>query len=287
MKDRIQQEKPLAESEERRGGGTGTHPPELSILLVTYNHRDFVPTCLHSVLSGTGSTPFEIIAVDNRSGDGTGSLIRRLFPQVRLIENRKNLGFARAANQAFRESRGDFLLLLNPDIQVLPGAIEKMIAYLRQNETAGVVLPKLVNPDGSLQYSCRTFCHPLTLFFRRAPLGWLFSDHPSVRRHLMMDWDHEDTQEVDWGLGACMLIRRKAVNDDWLMDERYFLYFEDIDLCFSLKRAGLKIVYYPEAVLVHHHLRQSAEGLISRAKWEHLKSLVKFYWKHRSLRPQP
>ncbi len=269
------------------GEGTGSNPPELSVLLVTYNHRDFIQTCLQSILPGTGSPSHEIIAVDNRSSDGTGQLIRHLFPQVRLIENRKNLGFAQAANQAFRESRGKFLLLLNPDIQVLPGAIEKMVAYLRQNEKIGVVLPKLVNPDGSLQYSCRTFCHPLTLFFRRAPLGWFFSDHPSVRRHLMIDWNHENAQEVDWGLGACMLIRRKAVSEDRLMDERFFLYFEDIDLCFSLKRAGLKIVYYPEAVLVHHHLRQSAAGMISRAKWEHLKSLVKFYWKHRSLRPQP
>ncbi|NWF56550.1 MAG: glycosyltransferase family 2 protein [Syntrophaceae bacterium] len=257
------------------------------MLLVTYNHRDFVQTCLRSILPAAADNSREIIVVDNHSSDGTGALIRRLFPRVQLIENRKNLGFARAANQAFRESSGEFLLLLNPDILVLPGTIEEMIAYIRQNEKIGVLLPKLVNPDGSLQFSCRTFCHPFTLFLRRAPLGWFFSDHPSVRRHLMMDWDHRQPREVDWGLGACMLIRRKAVNRDWLLDERYFLYFEDIDLCFSLKRAGMDIVYYPEAVLVHHHLRQSASGLFSRPKWEHLKSMVKFYWKHRCLRPRP
>ncbi len=262
-------------------------PPHISIILITHNHRDFIQTCLQSIFPESENISLEIIVVDNGSSDGTGRLIRQRFPQVRLIENRRNVGFARAANQAFRESRGEFILLLNPDVQVLPGAIEKMSNFLRQNERVGVVLPKLVNPDGSLQYSCRTFCHPLTLFCRRAPLAWLFSDHSSVRRHLMMEWDHGNIQEVDWGLGACMLIRRKALAGDLLMDERFFLYFEDIDLCFSLKRAGLKIVYYPDAVLVHHHLRQSAEGIFNRAKWEHLKSLAKFYWKYKNLHPKP
>lgn len=287
MIDRIRREKPFEGSEGETREGRESNPIELSVLLVIYNHRGFLLDCIHSILQCAGDFRHEIIAVDNRSTDGSGPLIRQHFPQIRLIENRKNLGFARAANQAFRHSRGEFLLLLNPDIQVLPGSIEKMTAHLRENEGIGIVLPKLVNPDSSLQFSCRTFCHPFTLFLRRAPLGWFFSDHPSVRRHLMMDWDHEEAREVDWGLGACMLIRRSALSGDRIMDERFFLYFEDFDLCFSVKKAGWKVFYDPGAVLVHHHLRQSADGPFNRAKWEHLKSMVKFYWKHRSLRPRP
>jgi hypothetical protein len=287
MKDRRIQQNQYKEGGADSGKRDGDGATGLSILLVTYNHRDFILPCLQSLRLINESLNPEVIMVDNCSADGTGQLTRQQFPQVRLIENRRNLGFARAINQAFRESRGEFLLLLNPDIQVLPGSVEKMTTHLQMDERTGIVLPKLVNPDGSLQYSCRTFCHPFTLFLRRAPLGWVFSDHPSVRRHLMMDWDHKEQREVDWGLGACMLIRRKALRGDRIMDERFFLYFEDIDLCFSMKKAGWRVVYNPEAVLVHHHLRQSAEGFFNRAKWEHLKSLVKFYRKHRSLRPRP
>jgi hypothetical protein len=258
----------------------------LSIILVTYNHRDFILPCLRSLGSISRNLNPEIILVDNHSSDGTGQLVRQHFRQARLIENSKNLGLARAVNQAFRESRGEFVLLLNPDVQVLPGAIEKMAAYLRDDGKTGVLLPKLINPDGSLQYSCRTFCHPITFFLRRAPLSWVFSDHRAVRHHLMMDWDHQDIRQVDWGLGACMLIRREALGETQILDERFFLYFEDIDLCFSLRKSGWKTIYYPESVMVHRYQRESAGGLFNRAKWEHLKSLIKFYFKLRRLTPE-
>jgi GT2 family glycosyltransferase len=258
----------------------------LSIILVTYNHRDFILPCLRSLSLISGDLDPEIILVDNHSSDGTGQLVRENFRQARLIENPKNLGFARAVNQGFRESRGDVVLLLNPDIQVLPGAIESMTSYLRNDRRTGILLPKLINPDGSLQYSCRTFCHPFIFFLRRAPLSWVFSNHRAVRRHLMMDWDHQDIRQVDWGLGACMMVRREALGETEMLDERFFLYFEDIDLCFSLNKSGWKTVYYPEAVLVHHYLRESAGALFNRAKWEHLKSLIKFYFKLGSLKPK-
>jgi GT2 family glycosyltransferase len=258
----------------------------ISVILVTYNHRDFILPCLRSLGQISKGLEPEIILVDNHSSDGTGPLVRQNFPQIRLIENPQNLGFARAVNQAFRGSRGELILLLNPDIQILPGAIEKMAAYLRDDERTGILLPKLINPDGSLQYSCRTFCHPFIFFLRRAPLSWIFSDHRAVRSHLMMDWDHQDIRQVDWGLGACMMVRREALGQTEMLDERFFLYFEDIDLCFSLNKSGWKTVYYPEAVVVHHYLRESAGGLFNRAKWEHLKSLIKFYFKLGSLKPK-
>jgi GT2 family glycosyltransferase len=259
---------------------------DISVLIVNYNHGDYLPSCLRSVIGAAGTLRYEIFVVDNRSKDGSCQKIRQQFPQVYLIENPKNVGFARAVNQAYRRAQGEFLLILNPDIQVFPGAIEKMFTYLQHNPQVGLVLPKLVNADGSLQYSCRTFASFITLLFRRAPLGRLFPHQSWVRRHLMTDWDHQQIREVDWGLGACMLVRRRASSDRHLMDERYFLYIEDIDLCLTLQRTGWKVVYHPDAVMVHHHLRQSAQGL-SRARWEHLTSQLKFYLKYRSFRPHP
>ena len=286
MKFQESQTKPFKSLEEALPKRDKPNGVGLSIILVTYNHRDFILPCLQSLDRISKNLDREIILVDNHSSDGTGQLVRQHFRQARVIENQENLGFARAVNQAFRVSRGEFLLLLNPDVQVLPGAIERMTAYLRDDGKTGILLPKLINPDGSLQYSCRTFCHPLTFFLRRAPLSWAFSDHPAVRHHLMMNWDHQDIRQVDWGLGACMLIRRKALGETQIMDERFFLYFEDIDLCFSLKKRGWKIIYYPKAVMVHHYLRESADGLFNRAKWEHLKSLIKFYSKGGRLKPE-
>ena len=265
----------------------GPSPVDLSVLMVTYNHRHYILPCLRSVFQNTENLGLEIIVVDNHSRDGSIQLIRQNFPQVQTIENQKNVGFARAVNQAYRRARGEFFLILNPDLETLPGSVGKMLVYLRSHPEVGLVLPKLINPDGSLQYSCRTFSSFGTLLLRRPPLGWIFPQPARVRNHLMMDWSHEDTREVDWGLGACMLVRREAIPGPDLLDERFFLYIEDIDLCFSLKKAGWKVVYYPYAVMVHHHLRQSARGLLNRAKWEHLISQLKFYVKHRSLRPKP
>jgi GT2 family glycosyltransferase len=254
---------------------------DLSVIVVSYNSGKFISSCLHSIQECLNGSEYEITVVDNHSGDGGPDMIRERFSDVHLIENRENVGFGRAVNQALRASRGKAVLVLNPDVTLLPGSVEKAMRFLEENPDVGLLLPKLLNPDGSLQFSCRRFPNFLTFLFRRTPLGRIFPDHKVLRMHLMADWDHDDAREVDWGLGACMLIPREATNGSALFDERFFLYFEDMDLCFRLKRQGRKVVYYPEAVMTHHHVRESAQGFIRREKWEHLKSFLKFYWKHR------
>jgi hypothetical protein len=228
---------------------------------------------------------YEIIIIDNHSTDESCQLVREKFPDLYLIENVKNLGFARAVNQGFRKAKGKYLLILNPDVELLPGSADKMIDFLERHPEAGLLLPKLINPDGSLQFSCRKFYDFSTLLFRRTPLGRIFPNHWTIRRHLMMDWNHEEVREVDWGLGACMFLRREALVGQGIFDERFFLYFEDVDLCFRLKKKGWKVIYNPEAVMVHAHLRQSAGGFFNREKWEHFKSLIKFCCKHRGFSP--
>jgi GT2 family glycosyltransferase len=151
--------------------------------------------------------------------------------------------------------------------------------HLDAHPDVGLVAPRLINPDGTLQLSCRAHYTMATYALRRTPLRLLFPDHPVVRRHLMADWDHAEVREVDWVLGAAMMLRREALGDA-VMDERYFIYFEDVDLCLRLQREGWKVVYQPGAVMVHHHRRASADGLLNRRKYEHFKSWVKFNLKH-------
>ncbi|MDH4266280.1 MAG: glycosyltransferase family 2 protein [Deltaproteobacteria bacterium] len=258
---------------------------DLSIIVINYNSSNFVLSCLASLKEGLRANRYEIILVDNGSIDGSCRLIREKFPGLYLIENAENLGFARAVNQGFKKTRGKYLLILNPDVTLIAGSVEKAINFLDGYPEVGLLLPKLINPDGSLQFSCRTFYDFSILLFRRTPLGKIFPSHPVIRKHFMMDWKHERVREVDWGLGACMFVRREAIKGKNIFDDRFFLYFEDVDFCFRLKKEGWKVVYYPEAVMVHTHVRQSAKGYFNRPKWEHFKSLIKFYFKHRRFSP--
>ena len=258
----------------------------ISIIVVNYNSSAFISSCLSPIRKYLHGMTYEIIVVDNHSADDSCQLIREKFPEFCLVENDKNMGFAQAVNQGFRRTKGKYLLILNPDVQLLPGSMNKMINFLEGHPAVGLLLPKLVNPDGSLQFSCRTFYNFSTLLFRRTPLGKIFPNHRIIRRHLMMDWDHADLGEVDWGLGGCMFLRREALRGGKIFDERFFLYMEDVDLCFQMKQNGWKVVYYPEAVMTHAHLRESAQGIFNRARWEHLKSMIKFYRKYRGFNPR-
>jgi len=253
--------------------------PEISVAVVAYNSSPWLPGCLTSLQEAGGESRLEVLVVDNASSDGSADLVRRQFPAVKLLANRRNLGYARAVNQAAHRATGRYLLILNPDVVVGPGALEVLRAHLDRDPGVGLVAPRLLNPDGSLQYSCRRHYTWATYLLRRAPLRYLFPRHSLVRRHLMMDWDHAGIREVDWVLGAAMMLRRDALGPE-IMDERYFLYFEDVDLCLRLQREGWKVVYHPEATMTHEHRRESGRGVLNRRKYQHFRSWVKFQWKH-------
>lgn len=253
--------------------------PEISVAVVAYNSARWLPDCLSSLKNAGGEFAVEVLVVDNASRDGSADLVRREFPTVKLLVNRRNLGYARAVNQAARHTSGRYLLILNPDVVVNPGALEELRDHLERETDVALVAPRLLNPDGSLQYSCRRHYTWGTYLLRRAPLRHLLPHHTLVRRHLMMDWDHEQTREVDWVLGAAMMMRRDALGEE-IMDERYFLYFEDVDLCLRLQRQGWKVVYHPGATMTHVHRRESGRGMLNRRKYQHFRSWVQFQWKH-------
>jgi N-acetylglucosaminyl-diphospho-decaprenol L-rhamnosyltransferase len=261
---------------------------QLSIVIVNYHSTQSLKTCL-AALSGTNvDSDIEVFVVNNDSAQELASVSHPPKPWIHWIHNRSNLGFAAAANIGFRASSWDFVLVLNPDILVLAQALETLLDSLKLHADAAIALPRLNNPDGSLQYSCRRFYDFTTLMMRRAPFNKIVPDHPTVRDHLMLDWDHQSLAEVDWGLGAAMLVRRAAIPGADLFDERFFLYFEDVDLCLRTRRQGWKVLYNPEAIFVHQHQRESGQTWNFAAKRHHFVSLLKFLWKHQGqLRTEP
>jgi GT2 family glycosyltransferase len=256
--------------------------PSLLIILVNYRSSEELRTCLKSLADAPShNCSSEILVVNNDQESAVSPWLEREFPRVHLLQNPRNLGFSAAVNRGSRAYSSEAILLLNPDVMVLPGTLDRMMAALREYPRAGIIAPRLENPDGTLQYSCRRFYTPQTLLFRRFPFNRLFPNHPSVRSHLMLDWDHRELREVDWALGGALLVRREAMGTPPLFDPRFFLYFEDVDLCLRMKKNGWQVLYEPRAVMVHKHKRESAGRLFHPTKRHHLVSLIQFLRKHR------
>jgi GT2 family glycosyltransferase len=253
----------------------------LSVVIVNYRSAAYLNACVDALFVHNKSCSFEILVVNNDRVSDLSLLPTLNRSEVRTIQNSSNIGFGAAANIGFDKSNGEFVLLLNPDILVRPEAVASLLQAIQSHPEAGLVLPQLRNPDDSLQYSCRRFYTWKTLWMRRGPWRRHLASHPKVRQHLMQEWDHASAAEVDWGLGAAMLVRKRALCGERLFDERFFLYFEDVDLCLRLHRAGWKVLYNPASVMTHQHRRDSAQTMALLAKWHHLCSLTKFLWKYR------
>ena len=251
-----------------------------SIIIVSYNSGHQIKECLDSLNKANLKTLKEIIVVDNASSDGTSEYLGKYFPSVRLIKNQSNLGYSRAVNAGIKNAVTDLYLILNPDMIVLPGSIEIMVDHMLLNPKTGLAGGKLLNEDGSLQYSCRRFLDLRTYLYRFTPVRGIMSGSAIERSYLMQDWDHIGDRAVDWVLGGCMLVRKKACDEAGLMDENIFLYFEDVDWCYRMWDRGWSVDYVAGAAMIHRHMRASANRILSRATYEHLKSLFYFLRKH-------
>jgi GT2 family glycosyltransferase len=257
----------------------------LSIIIVNYKSKDKTAKCLESLEKAEwGGLSYEIIVVDNASGDNL-LFLKKAHPEIKIIQSEKNLGMGGGNNLGIKNSSGEFILILNPDTEVKSGAVLKLFNYLKRNESAGIVGPKLLNPDGSLQYSCLRFPKILTPLLRRTFLGKIF--YKSLDKFLMKDFNHNETRGVDWLMGSCLLVRRELLDvSGRLFDERFFMYFEDTELCRRARRFGWKSVYLPEAEVFHDHARASAEKswyiapFVDRLAREHIKSWFKYFFKN-------
>ena len=250
---------------------------EVSIVVVSYNSSRHLERLLPSLYDARRDVSFETIVVDNASDDGTPGFLADSFPQVRVIENAANLGYSRAVNQGIEAARGRYVLILNPDIEVRDGSIELLCREMDENADVGIAGSKLLNEDGTVQHSCRRFYTLWTVLLRRTFLGKLFRRTGEISRFLMLDFDHASSHDVDWIIGACMMVRREALADIGLMDERFFLYFEDVDWCYRAWRTGWKVRYIAESVMTHRYARESAST--SKLLLAHILSMLRYYEK--------
>ncbi|MCD6471377.1 glycosyltransferase family 2 protein [bacterium] len=257
----------------------------ISIIIVNYNQKNFLEECLKSIKEANISINYEIIIIDNHSKDDSLNFLGKLDQaNVRVIFNPENFGFSYAVNQGIRISRGEYLLILNPDIIVLPKSVENLYQFMEKNQKVGIAGPKLINPDKTLQFSCFRFPKFYIPFLRRSFLGKIFFFKKVLQNYLLADYNHKEPKEVDWLLGAALFVRKKALKDVGLMDERYFLYFEDVDWCRRFHLKGWQVFYYPKSKMIHFYQRLSAQKrgikkFFDKIMWIHLISGIKYFRK--------
>jgi GT2 family glycosyltransferase len=250
-------------------------PPLLSVVIVSYNTRDELVRCLESLRRVTA--PLETIVVDNASGDGSAAAVREGFPEVRVLENPENAGFARATNRGLREATGELVLLLNSDAEVRPGAVEALADVLRARPDVAIVGPRTVGSGGEPQISFGPDLTPWSEWGQARLVRGVREGRPDALRRAAAQAEGE--REVDWVSGSCLLARRAVLRDVGFFDEAFFLYEEDADLCLRVRRAGHKVLYSPRGEVLHHLGRSMAKAP-ERARAEYDRSHLAYYRKH-------
>lgn len=279
---------------------------DLSIVILNYKQKGLVKQCIKGIVLAKPQLDYEIIVVDNNSNDGCLAMVESMFkpevvndptqprlplppsliiPKIVTIAAKSNDGFAVGNNLGIAAAQGKYVMILNPDIAVVPGAIEEMKKYLDDHADVGMLGPKLINPDGSVQYSCRRFPNFLTPLFRRTILGNLKMARKWVGSYLMQDFNHKTSRDVDWLFGACLFVRKSVLDQVGSFDEHFFMYFEDLDLCRRFWAAGYRVVYVVNTEMVHYHSRLSAQrsgvlGVLNRGGRIHLISGLKYFFKY-------
>ena len=252
----------------------------LDVIIVNYKSTEYLINCLRSIFDSANSTPIRVFVQDNNSKDGI-DLLSTKFKRVHIKENSYNLGFAKAVNRAFEQCTAPYLLILNPDTIVFGGFFESVLQYLDENPDIGILGPRILNEDGSIQGSARSFPTPLTgLFGRTTLLSRYFPNSRITRANILTTRsDGKTPMEVDWVSGACMVVRREAVADVGLMDERFFLYWEDADWCRRMSERGFKVVYFPKASICHY-VGSSSQKRIFPSVFEFHKSSYRLFNKY-------
>jgi N-acetylglucosaminyl-diphospho-decaprenol L-rhamnosyltransferase len=252
-------------------------PLDLSIIIVSWNVRDLLRECLRSIDDGRGDLRLEVIVVDGASHDGSPEMVAAEFPWVKLIARSDNVGFPKGNNIGMAQANGRTLLLLNPDTEIIGDALTKLLNYLDDNPDVGVVAPQLLNSDGTAQSSRRRFPTLATGLFEST---WLEAVAPRaiLDHYYAADLPDDQTADVDWLMGACLLIRREIYEAVGGMDEDYFMYSEELDYCRRIKEAGWRVVYLP-AAQVTHHAGKSSEQAVAARHIAFQRAKLRYFWK--------
>lgn len=261
---------------------------DLAIVIVNYNVRDLLRRCLTSVLASQGDFTFDVCVVDNASDDQSVEMVRSEFPTVKLIVNDQNLGYPAANNQGLRhlgvdhesgDERPRYCLLLNPDTEVPSDGFARLIDYLDNQPDIGAVGPKLLLPDGTLDLACRrSFPTPEVSFYRILGLSRLFPHSRRFGRYNLTYLDENEVADVDSVVGAFMLVRTEAILEVGLLDERFWMYGEDLDWAKRIKDCGWRVVYYPGVEVLH--VKRASSRQNERAQYEFYRAMLIFYYKH-------
>jgi len=269
--------------------------PELSIVILSWNTRELTRKCLESVLppvaaasagpggaaAGTAAPPFEVIVVENGSGDGSAEMVARDFPSVRLLRNEKNEGYARGNNQGIALATAPFVLLLNSDTEVRPGALATLVDFLRSSPEYGAVAPRLVHPDGRVQKSCMRFPDLRVGLLYDSWFERRYGRGRHMKRYFMEDFDHLHDADVEQPPGACLLVRRDLLNRIGGFDESLFLFFNDVELCRAIHDQGYRLRYLARPEVLHHVGRSTAQFKDVVGEWA--VNRVRYYRKRHGL----
>ena len=254
--------------------------PLVSALIVSHNAKDHLLDCIRA-LHASADVPLETVVVDNDSSDGSAAAVTADYPQATVLIQEKNLGYGRAANVGLERCTGRFVLLVNPDVTVDLQCVGRLADFMLTRPDAGAVGPRLLMDDGSLDAGARrSFPEPRTLFYRTVGLSRLFPRSPRFGRYNMGHVDETEVHEIDSGTADCLMLRRAALDRVGFFDPRYYMYGEDVDLCYRLKLGGWKVFYLPTASAVHHTHPTADHGERRRMLYEEHRAMWMFHFKH-------
>ncbi len=260
---------------------------DLSIVILNYKNKNLTKELLKNITTELRLPyQYEIIVVDNASYDGIKEIVEERFPQATFVESRTNGGFAAGNNLGIKRASGRYIMILNPDLAILSDAIVRLYQYMEEHPRVGLAAPRLINADKSLQYSCTRFPDWRLPLYRRTFLGNTPAGKRWLDNYLMKDLDHFKDSLVPALFGACLIIRKSALDKVGLLDERYFMYMEDLDWSRRFWQAGYQVAYLGQAEVIHLHRRQSAQETIaktifSRSARHHIISFIKYLIKFR------
>ena len=253
---------------------------DLSVIIVNWNTKKLLDDCLSSIFKFTKDIDFEVIVIDNDSKDGSPELVKKKYSKVKLIENKDNVGYAKANNQGIKVAKGEYILLLNSDTYLIENSFEKLVEKVQTEQNLGVLAPLLLNVDRSTQQSAGYFPHLPQVFFWMTFLDDLPGGTLLKPYHLDHNWFYRKDHEVDWITGAAFLIPKKVIDDVGTLDESIFMYGEDVDWCYRIKKSGFKVIYSPVTKIVH--IGRGSSGQISKnAIIGEFKGIKIFYQKHK------
>ena len=259
---------------------------DLSIIIVSWNVKDLLNKCIKSIYTQTKKISFEVFVIDNKSTDGTVEMLTKefvdkndIYSNLNIVFNNHNAGFAKANNQGITQATGRFILLLNPDTELIePGTLEKCIKFMKENQKCGVLGCKLLNSDKSLQPSTRRFPTFLSQALIMLKFYNLWPSLPPVKRYYALDFNPKQTSSVDQVMGAFLLTRKSIIDQIGMLDEKFWIWFEEVDFCKRVKKLKYLNIYFPEAKIIHHH-GQSFKKVLSYKKQKQLNKSILYYFK--------